>query len=196
MKKSLVLIAVVGFASASFADNDHVPPGLEKKGRVPPGLAKKGGVPPGQAKKEEQTNGPAPVAVATPTAPAASAPTAPTLSYSALKVKLDREVELVNDRVHDTHLQSTTLREISRLTGVPVARLEQQQQDHHAGFAGLLLGNLIIKEKNASFKNLIEERNQATSWSVIAQRRNVSLQPLIDSTIELKRHINQVARAR
>ena len=113
-----------------------------------------------------------------------------------LRAKIDHEVETIKDRIADNHLGSTTLREISRLTGTPVQRLEQQQRDHQAGYPALLLANMICKEKNASFNNLMEERKQGTSWGVIAQRRNVNLQPLLDNLIELKRHLNQVAKAR
>jgi hypothetical protein len=74
--------------------------------------------------------------------------------------------------------------------------LEQQQRDHQAGYPALLLANLICKEKNASFNNLMEARKDGTSWGTIAQRRNMDLQPLLDNLIELKRHLNQVQRAR
>ena len=202
-----------------------VPPGLAKKGGVPPGLAKKqtnepqqNPAPPAQVAAvptpATPAATPAPATPVTPTAPTTtrpapsapvpqppptatpSTPSKPAVSNYELKNRLDKEVETIKDRIGENDLQSPALREISRMTGVPVGRLEEQRKAHGAGYPALLLGNLIAKQSNATFPQLMAARKTEKDWSTIAVRYHVPLQPLLDDLLDLKRHLNQVQQRR
>ena len=221
MSKIAIMSVGVGLTFVLAVCADNVPPGLQKKGGVPPGLQKKGGVPPGQAKKQvddqpqspaqpsQVATAPTPAASPAPTAPAPATPAAapqppqpasptsrPAPSHYELKNRIDREVETIKDRIGENDLQSPALREISRITGVPVGRLEEQRKAHSVGYPALLIGNLIAKQSSASFPQLIAARKTEKDWSTIAVRYHVPLQPLLDDILELKRHLNQVQQRR
>lgn len=212
MNKSIALGSSIflGITLAAFAQDDKTPPGLEKKGGVPPGLAKKGGLPPGQAKKQDeqpvvQQTPPAAIAVAPakPAAPAASAPAAPAPAPAPaanntreLKARLDLAVEETQDRIKEQHIGPAALKEIHRLTGVPLTRLQEFRDAHKTGFPALLLGNLIAKQSNASFRDLLAMRANGKRWSEIAERHNVAIEPLLDKMTAFKRHLREVEQRR
>lgn len=220
MNKTIALASSIflGIAFAGFAEQtktNKTPPGLEKKGGVPPGLQKKEGVPPGQAKKQDeqpaaQQSAPAATAsaLAKPAAPAAAAPAAPAAAATAaapapvtsnigeLKARLDLAVEETQDRIKEEHLGPAALKEIHRLTGVPLTRLQEHREAHKTGFPALLLGNLIAKQSNASFKDLLAMRARGKRWSEIAERHNVAIAPLLEKMVEFKRHLREVEQRR
>ena len=198
-------VAFVGFAQE--AKTNKTPPGLEKKGGVPPGLQKKDGVPPGQAKKEDgqpatvAATSPAPTPVAAPAAPAKAPAPAPAPAPAAsntgeLKARLDLAVEETQDRIKEEHLGPPALKEIHRLTGVPLDRLQDFREAHKTGFPALLIGNLIAKQSNASFRDLLGMRAKGKRWSEIAERHNVAIAPLLDKMVEFKRFLREVEQRR
>jgi hypothetical protein len=202
-----------------------VPPGLQKKGGLPPGQAKKQQAAATPATAPATTTPPAtpatPAAPATAPAPAPATPatpappqqaaakepvkepakettaTAPKASHYEVKTRLEQELDIIQRRVVTKDLDNPAIKQISRITGVSVAKLHQQQEEYDAGYPGLLLGNLIAKQSNASFKQLItEHKDKNLKWTTVAQRRNVALQPLLDEVLVLKRHLNQVQQQR
>lgn len=211
MNKTIALASSIflGMTLSAFAQEDKTPPGLEKKGGVPPGLQKKGGLPPGQAKKQDEqplAQQPAPPAAAAPAKPAAPAASVPAVPAPApapaasntreLKARLDLAVEETQDRVKEQHIGPAALKEIHRLTGVPLTRLQEFRDAHKTGFPALLLGNLIAKQSNASFRDLLAMRANGKRWSEIAERHNVAIEPLLDKMVEFKRHLREVEQRR
>jgi len=141
---------------------------------------------------------PSPTAPSTPPAtPQPTTTTQPTITHREAKERLDRELQIIPERIEENLLDTPALKQISRITGVPVERLLEQRKEYDAGYPGLLLGNLIAQQTKATFKQLITERKRTNApWSVIAHQRHVELQPLLESVLDLKRHLNQVQQQR
>ncbi len=211
MKELAILCTVLVFATgyAVSADNDK-DEGKGKK--VPPGLEKKGGVPPGQAKKRGQSDDTAPATTpagantpATPASPAApaspvpaeAAKTSPTAAKVDAKNAAPKPATLAEQKTAlDTHartinqatksnpsLQKVALQQISKETGVSVEQLQQQEKNHpEAGANALLLGNLIAKESNTKFGELMRARESGKHWADIAKAHNVDIDALVQKS--------------
>ncbi len=93
-------------------------------------------------------------------------------------------------------MKAIAFQQISKETGIPVATLEQQEKNHPGiGMSALLLANLISKQGNVKFRDVVDEREKGRPWAEIAAWHRVSVAPLIQKASDVSSVVKAVQEA-
>lgn len=79
---------------------------------------------------------------------------------------------------------------------MPVVTLEQQDKNHpEIGMSALLLANLICKQSNAKFRDVIAQREKGHPWPEVAAWHRVPLAGLIQKASDVSSVVKAVQEA-
>jgi hypothetical protein len=178
---SLALLALT-IAAASAADDKDLPPGLRKKDKLPPGWEKKQGKETVVTVTNTVTN-----VVAAPNATAPTTTTAATPAPKSplpvkartpqeVKASFEKNIRSVNTLDNQAAARRAGFAAIAKETGVPLATIQKQHQEHEAmGSAGLYMANLIAAQTKKPAGTYLRQREAGKSWVEIAADSKVNL---------------------